>query len=80
MKAQKITVYVNGKPKQTFLGMCVRNVIGAHAAQRVQAHRAIVRDAEGNVVGIDGALYDGERLTIAPLDPQTFAAEIQKRT
>lgn len=76
---QKITVYVNDKPKQTFLGMRVRNVIGARAVQRVQAHRAIVRDSEGNVVDVDGALYDGERLYIAPMDPQTFAEEIQRR-
>lgn len=76
---QKITVYVNDKPKQTFLGMRVRNVLGARVVQRVQAHRAIVRDGEGNVVDIDGALYDGERLYIAPMDPQTFAEEIQRR-
>ncbi|MCX7838442.1 MAG: hypothetical protein N2559_03160 [Anaerolineae bacterium] len=75
----KITVYVNDKPKVTFLGMRVRNVIGARAVQRVQTHRAIVRDGEGNVVDIDGALYDGERLYIAPMDPQTFAEEIQRR-
>jgi hypothetical protein len=75
----KITVYVNDKPKETFLGMRVRNVIGARALQRVQAHRAIVRDGEGNVVDIDGALYDGERLYIAPMDPTTLADEIQRR-
>ncbi len=75
----KITVYVNDKPKETFLGMRVRNVIGARALQRVQAHRAIVRDGEGNVVDIDGALYDGEQLYIAPMDPTTFADEIQRR-
>lgn len=76
---QKITVYVNDKPKITFLGMRVRNVIGARAVQRVQAHRAIIRDGEGNVVDVDGALYDGEQLYIAPMDPKTFAEEIQRR-
>lgn len=79
MKSQKITVYVNNKPKTTFLGMRVRNVIGARAVQRVQAHQAIVRDGEGHVVDIDGALYDGERLYIALLDPQTFADEVLRR-
>jgi hypothetical protein len=79
MPLQKITVYVNDKPKRTFLGMRVRNVIGARAVQRVVAHHAIVRDGEGNVVDIDGALYDGERLYIAPMDPTTFADEILKR-
>lgn len=75
----KITVYVNDKPKITVLGMRVRNVIGARAVQRVQMHRAIVCDGDGNVVDIDGALYDGERLYIAPMDTQTFADEIQRR-
>lgn len=79
MLPQKITVYVNDKPKETFLGMCVKHVIGARAAQRVQAHRAIVRDGDGNIVGIDGALYDGQRLYVAPMEPKAFADEIQKR-
>ena len=79
MPGEKITVYVNDKPKETFLGMCVQNVIGARATQRVKTHHAIVRDADGNVVGVDGALYDGERLYIAPMDPKSFADEIQKR-
>ncbi|MBM3127883.1 MAG: hypothetical protein FJ009_04515 [Chloroflexi bacterium] len=77
--SEKIIVYVNDKPKETFLGMCVRHVIGARAAQRVKTHHAIVRDADGNVVGIDGALFDGARLYVAPMDPKSFADEIQKR-
>jgi hypothetical protein len=79
MKRETIIVYINDKPKETFLGMCVKNVIGARAAQRVKTHRAIVRDADGNIVDVDGALYDGERLYLAPMDPKTFADEIQKR-
>lgn|GEM_PF-932812 len=79
MPSEKIIVYVNDKPKETFLGMCVRHVIGARAAQRVKTHHAIVRDADGNVVGIDGALFDGARLYVAPMDPKSFADEIQKR-
>lgn len=78
MKGEKITVYVNDQPKTLFIGMRVRNAIGTRATQRVQAHRAIVRDAEGNRVDVDGALYDGERLYLAPMDPRTFADEIQK--
>lgn len=78
MKREKIIVYVNDKLKETFLGMCVKNVIGARAAQRVKTHHAIVRDGDGNVVGIDGALYDGARLYVAPMDPKSFADEIQK--
>jgi hypothetical protein len=78
MQRQKIIVYVNDKPRETFLGMRVRNVLGARALQRVRARQAIVRDGEGNVVDVDGALYDGEHLYIAPIDPTTFADEMQR--
>lgn len=79
MKREKITVYVNDKPKELFFGMCVKHAIGARATQRVKTHHAVVRDAEGNRVDIDGALYDAQRLYVAPMDPQKFADEIQKR-
>ena len=77
--SEKITVCVNDKAKELFLGMCVKHAIGSRATQRVKAHHAIVRDAEGNPVDVDGALYDGERLYLAPMDPQTFADEVLKR-
>jgi len=38
-----------------------------------------VRDADGNRVDVDGALYDGERLYLAPMDPTTFADEVRRR-
>jgi hypothetical protein len=79
VKNEKITVYVNDQPKELFVGMRVRNAIGSRARQRVQAHRALIRDADGNRVDVDGALHDGERLYLAPMDPQTFADEVQER-
>ena len=79
MKREKIIVYVNDKPKEIFFGMRVKNAIGTRWTQRVKTHRAIVRDAAGNAIDVDGALYDGERLYLAPMDPRTFADEIQKR-
>ena len=79
MKSEKITVYVNDKPKELFFGLRVKNAIGTRWTQRVKTHHALVRDADGNSIDVDGALYDGERLYLAPMDPQTFADEIEKR-
>ncbi len=79
MKNDKITIYVNDKPKQVFFGMRVKNAIGARRARAVREHRAIIRDADGNSIDVDGALYDGERLYIAPMDPTTFADDVRKR-
>jgi hypothetical protein len=79
VKSEKITVYVNDKPKELFFGLRVKNAIGARWAQRVKTHHAIVRDSDGNSIDVDGALYDGERLYLAPMDPKTFANEVQER-
>jgi hypothetical protein len=76
---EQITIYVNDKPKRIFFGMRVKNVISARRAQAVRDHRAIIRDADGNSIDVDGALYDGERLYISPMDPTTFADEVRKR-
>ena len=78
-QSERITVYVNDKPKRIFLGMRVKNAISTRRAQAVREYRAIIRDAEGNSIDIDGALYDGERLYISPMDPTTFADEVKKR-
>lgn len=63
----KVTVTVNGKPATLFLGLCIRHAIGARAARAVAAGRATVTDADGNQVGLDGALYDGEALIVHKL-------------
>jgi hypothetical protein len=76
---EQITVYVNDKPKRIFFGMCVKNAISVRRAQAVREHRAIIRDAIGNSIDVDGALYDGERLYISPMDPTTFADEVRRR-
>lgn len=78
MQPEKITVYVDEKPKRLFFGLKVKHAIGARWTQRVREHRAIVRDADSNTVDVDGALYDGERLHLAPMDPTTFADEIMQ--
>jgi len=76
---EQITIYVNDKPKRIFFGMRVKNAIGTRRAQAVREHRAIIRDADGNTIDVDGALYDGERLHIARMDPTAFAEEVRKR-
>ena len=79
VKSEKITVYVNDRPKTLFFGMRVKNAFSARRVQAVREHRAVIRDAEGNRIDVDGALYDGERLSISPQDPAAFADEIRER-
>ena len=79
IRNQQLTVYVNDRPKRSFLGLKVKHAIGARQARAVREHRAIVRDENGNPLDIDGALYDGERLYLASMDPNTFADEVRRR-
>ncbi len=65
---QRLTVYVNGEPRRFFVGLRVRHAVGYSAAWRVERREAIITDADGNRVDLDGALYDGERLYVEPLD------------
>ncbi len=76
---EQITVYVNGKPKRVFLGMRVKNALSARRVKAVRECRAVIRDADGNRVDIDGALYDGERLFVSPIDPKAFADDVRQR-
>lgn len=66
---QKITVYVNDEPNRFFLGLRVRHAIGYQHAWRVARREAVVQDAEGNLLDLEGALYDGERLYVQPIAP-----------
>ena len=61
---EKVHVTVNGKQTTFFLGLSVRHAIGERAARAVQTGRRIVCDAGGNLVGLDGALYDGQVLVV----------------
>jgi hypothetical protein len=61
---QRLTVYVDDEPRRFFLGLRVRHAVGYRAAWRVERREAIVLDADGNQVDLDGALYDGERLYV----------------
>ena len=79
MSKEKITIYVNDKAKRVFFGMRVKNALSARRVKAVREHRAIIRDAEDNIVDVDGALYDGERLFVAPIDPVSFADRVRRR-
>ena len=79
MDTEKITVYVNDRPKDLFLGMCVKHAIGARWVRLVKSHRALVVDAAGNRVELDGALYHGERLSLTPIDARKIADDAQRR-
>lgn len=62
----RITVYVDDEPRRFFLGLRVRHAIGHQRARRVERRNAVVEDGDGNLVDLDGALYDGERLYVRP--------------
>ena len=61
---RRVTVYVDGEPRRLFLGLRVRHAIGHQQARRVVRGQAVVQDGDGNTVDLDGALYDGEWLTV----------------
>jgi hypothetical protein len=68
--SQRITVYVNKEPRRFFLGLRVRHAVGHEAAWHVERGEAIVEDGDGNRLDLDGALYDGLRLTIRTVPGQ----------
>ncbi len=71
---EKVTVTVNGKEATFFLGLSVRHAIGARTVRAVHEGRAEVCDADGNQVGLDGALYNGQSLVVHYLGTADSAA------
>jgi hypothetical protein len=65
-KTQRITVYVDDEPKRLFLGLRVRHAIGYRASWRVERKQAAVEDRDGNLIDLDGAVFEGERLYVKP--------------
>lgn len=53
------------------MGMKVKHALGPRLAREVREGRAVVRDQFGQV-DLDGALYDGQRLLVEPVDSQSF--------
>lgn len=63
--ADRIRVYVDGKPILIARAFTVRHAVLAHdedALAEVISGEAYVADARGVEVGLDGALFDGMRL------------------
>ncbi len=58
-------VFVNGASVDLMAGMTVRHAL-VGAGLPLPFERLCVRDAWGNEVGLDGALSEGERLTVEP--------------
>ena len=69
---ERVRVSVNGKPGNFFLGLKVKHALGPDWARKVRAHRAIVRDAEGNRYDLDGALFDGQALIVEDVTPEEY--------
>ena len=59
----RITVHVDDKELSLYRGMSVRHALTLEQIRMVESGRAEVRDSYGHVVGLDGALSDGQRLT-----------------
>jgi hypothetical protein len=61
-------VFVNGTGIDLLPGMTVRHAL-IGAGFPLPFERLRVRDAWGNEVGLDGALTEGDTLTVEPLGP-----------
>lgn len=62
---ERFIVYVNGKPVEIYRGMKVKHaLIGSDydLYKDCLEGRAVVRDENGFVVGLDGSLSEGARL------------------
>jgi hypothetical protein len=75
----RVAVTVNGKADTFFLGLAVRHAIGNEAAREIAAGRAEVRTGDGNLVGLDGALFDGEVLVVTPVKSVVAATPARRR-
>lgn len=67
---ESLTIAVNGRPVELHRGMRVKHALiacGDRLCTDCLEGRAVVRDENGFVVGLDGALYDGARLDVSPL-------------
>jgi len=74
-----ITVFINDRPRRAFIGMRVRAILRAHQTAAIRAQRAQMRDADGNVVDMDGALFNGARLYVVVTTPREIAEEVLRR-
>ena len=75
---RQVRVTVNGKTTTFHLGLKVKNAIGQTWARKVRAQRAIVRDADGNRIDLDGALFDGQQLRVSDATEAEFWSDLRR--
>jgi hypothetical protein len=69
VKKERLSVFVNDGPVEVYAGMKVRHALIAARPGLYEActkGEAVVRDQDGFLVGLDGALNEGARLYTAP--------------
>jgi len=59
----RITVYVDDRAVSLYRGMRVRHALTSEQVSLIESGAAEVRNSYGHVVGLDGALSDGQRLS-----------------
>lgn len=57
-------VFVNGKEITLAEGMTVRHAITALSGAATDIDCCVVRDRWGNIIGLDGALQEGDCITV----------------
>lgn len=75
---RQVRVTVNGKTQTFHFGLKVKHAIGQVWARKVRAHRAIVRDADGNRTDLDGALFDGEQLLVTDATEAEYWVDLRR--
>lgn len=68
MMSKKIIVYVNDKRVTLYRGMRVRHALTLQQVRLIESNKAEVRDSHGHVIGLDGALSGGEKITFCQKD------------
>lgn len=64
MKKDKITIYLDDQPMRIYRGMKVKNALCARGLESLNLELSSVVDAEGNPVGLEGALAEGMKLYV----------------
>ncbi len=67
MEKERIRVFVNDRPVTLYRGLTVKHALIAAGDDRYRpalAGDAAVRDGDGFVVGLEGALHEGARLYV----------------
>jgi hypothetical protein len=67
MDREQISVFVNDRPVRIYRGMTVKHALLALDQTLLKAEREgkiLVRDSQGFLVGLEGALHDGAKLYV----------------